>query len=173
MSKRTGRDSAALKSVEAEHRLFGQLALPRVSTFTQGSVAVKDLALGAGAGLAGVAGLRYLVNNYLADKLPAIAVQALNMPAVAGLLTGVGLYVAQKGSQKAKAHLIGATVAGAAAQAWTQLQTQFNGLQDYVSVGLDGMLVEDGYRGVLVEDSRSNLAELQAINLGSEEYDAV
>jgi hypothetical protein len=148
MSKRTGRDSAALKSVEAEHRLFGQLALPRVSTFTQGSVAVKDLALGAGAGLAGVAGLRYLV-------------------------TGVGLYVAQKGSQKAKAHLIGATVAGAAAQAWTQLQTQFNGLQDYVSVGLDGMLVEDGYRGVLVEDSRSNLAELQAINLGSEEYDAV
>lgn len=158
MAKQNGRRCAG----RVEHRL----SLPNASSF-KGSVDAKDVIVGAAAGLAGSAGIRYGLNYFgLASRVPAFLVRFL--PAITGLAAGAALFAVQKGSSKAKAHLVGATAAGLAVNIWQEMQTAFPTLNDYVSLrlpGMNGVIVRDGYDGVLINDPRVNLAELQTINL--------
>lgn len=168
-----------------EHALGFAKFLPGEAE-TRGSVGVRDVAFGIGAGLAGSIGLKWAVKQAgVADKLPAFVNRF--WPAVSGVATGLALYALEKKGAygKAKAHLIGASLAGLTISAWDALKAQFPDLADLVSLQLSdyrGVLVDDsryaGYRGMLVDDnsnSARNLAELNGINMSDvseeEEFD--
>jgi hypothetical protein len=142
------------------------MSLPNLNSF-KGSVDAKDVVVGAAVGLAGSAGIRYALNQYgLMSRVPTFAVRFL--PSLTGIVAGAALFVAQKGSARAKAHLVGSVTAGIAVNLWQEIQSQFPALQDYVSLNMpmSGMLINDPrLQGMLVDDSARNLAEVQSVNL--------
>jgi len=167
-------------------RGFG-FKLPGGSEF-RGAVDVRDVAIGAGLGLGGSLGLKYLVNaTGLSASIPAIINKF--WPAFSGIVTGILVYGLEKNSSKAKGHLIGSALAGITISVWDALKAQFPQLADLVSLqlsgyggygGYNGMLVRDaalppgygGYGGMLVQDSASNLRQLQGINMAGSYEDS-
>lgn len=88
------------------------------------SVNSTDVLLGALIGTAGSGGVKWAVRALgLQDKLP-VLIQNW-MPLIGSSLAGTAAYMLQGRSQKAYGHLVGAVAAGAAAQAWGLLKSQY------------------------------------------------
>lgn len=100
-----------------------------------------DVAVGAGAAMAGIWATKTIINKYLVGKIPA-SVQNY-VPAIAGVLTGAALYMAQKKSSRAAGHAVGAISTGVAINAWNLLKTQFPSLADIVDLRLAGVILND------------------------------
>lgn len=149
------------------------LKFPGMTLF-RGSASTADVAVGAFIGMAGIAGVKFVVNKWLVGKVPALALRAL--PALSGALTGAVLLTVGKGNAKARGHALGAVLAGVTINVWDEIRAQVPQLADLVSVRLSnygGMLVDDSqqqYAGMLVDDNSSrNLADLQALNMEADE----
>lgn len=179
MSATKSKRRCAAKS--AEHRL---IALPGFGLL-QGSVNMKDFAVGAAAGLLGQGGVKYALERFgLIASLPQM-VQRF-MPLLSGVITGYALSIADKKIVKkglfnpgaAKAHMAGAVAAGALVQAWQELQAQWpDTFNDYVYLpSMNGVLVDrPALNGVLVDTqaSAANLSALNAYNLANRDEDAI
>lgn len=148
--------------------------LPGFGLFRGNAGSSNDVLVGAAAGVAGIAGIKFLVNKFAADKLPAIVIRAL--PLLSGAVTAGALYATGKrGGGKGRA--LGALLAGAAINIWDEVRANVPSLADLVSVnlgnyrgGYGGMLVENrGYQGVLVDNSARNLEGLHAINMAPDD----
>ncbi len=151
---------------------MSMVRVPGLGLFKGGAGSASDVAIGAAIGVAGIAAIKFVVNKYLADKMPALAMRAL--PALSGAVTGAALYYGQKRSAKAKSHALGAALAGLAINVWDEVRAAVPDLADLVSVRLNsyrGMLIDDrgGYNGMLIDDSSSNLHDVQAINMEPDE----
>jgi len=161
----------------ADHKL---VEIPGLGLFN-GQVSAMDTIVGVGAGAAGGLGLKYALNSSgMAANLPDLVNRF--WPLVGATATGALMYALQKkkNAARAKAHFVGAVAGGVGATIWDTARSQFPQLADLVSVRLNqyhgspyGVLVNDqpgrlaahGYGGVIVNDTSSNLAQLNALNM--------
>ena len=122
------------------------------------SVKSTDVFVGAGLGLALGAGVKYALNRFLADKLPAVVMSYAGP--ISTFLGGVALYFFEqkKNRGRAQGHLIGATLAAATPIYWNLLGsygpkmadgTPF--FSDYVMTSY-GLLSADQPFGILTAD---------------------
>lgn len=146
----------------------------------KGSVSVMDVGVGLLAGMAGTAGLKWVINKLNASSPGAVPeVVAKALPALGGVATGVALYYVEKKSARAKGHLVGASLAGLGLASWDLIKKQFPtlGLSDLVMVpGLgwayNGVIVDNpaahlnAYNGVIVDNPASHLNDLAASAMG-------
>lgn len=162
---------------EVEHSgMFGNLGrfVPRALT---GST---DALVGAGIGLAGVAGLKLLLGNIptLANLVPAPVYKAL--PVIGGALAGVVSYSVTRN----KAYALGALGAGAALNAWDLLSAQFPALGTLTTYSIPGyggygMLQPErmgagaagqmGGYAALIDDPRPGMSDLAMMSMSSDE----
>lgn len=125
--------------------------LPGLGLF-KGSVSGKGVAIGAVAGLGGVTvgrlGLNKLMEKY-PTAIPTFVVRLA--PAISGALTGGLLYAVGKRVKlaDAKSMAVGAVLAGVTVNVWNEIKAQVTGLNDLVSVQMNGYR---GYRGVIVNN---------------------
>jgi len=119
-------------------------------------VGSTDVMVGAGLGLAGGAGVKYLLNKLnvaTGNKFPALIMQYAGP--LSTFLAGVALYVFQRKAKRSRAegHLVGASLAAIAPIFWTTLGkfgpkmadgTPF--FSDYIMVPY-GLLTAEGGRG--------------------------
>jgi hypothetical protein len=156
---------------------MSMVRIPGLGFFKGGAGSASDVAVGAVAGLIGVGAIKFVVNKWLADKVPSIVMRGL--PALSGAITAGALYYGQKKSSKAKSHALGALTVGLAINVWDEVRAAVPQLADLVSVRLDsyrGMLVDDrgGLNGMLIDDnsaSARNLNDLNAINMQPDDDD--
>ena len=142
-----------------------------------------DVAVGMGAGIAGITGIGYLVNKVLSPTLVPAAIKPY-LPVLSGMITAAGLYFVEKRSYKAIGHAAGAVLAGVAIQAMDMVREKLPGMADVVSLrlnGYNGFIVNDGnpaLNGFIVNDGAAALngyadhpgmADLAALSLGGEE----
>lgn len=134
------------------------------------SVTVMDVLAGAAVGVAGSALLKGLLNKFGGEtyaKLKGSVGPA--MPLLASVGTAAALYYAQKGSNRARGHAVGAVAAGAAATLLGYLPklteaagvTQYFDFSDVVSVNLGGL---GNYSGLLVADQSDAMNGYNAYN---------
>jgi hypothetical protein len=158
---------------DIEHSgMFGNLGkfVPKALT---GST---DTLVGAGIGLAGVAGLKLLLGNLpsVAAMIPAPVVKAL--PVIGGALAGVVSY----GVTRNKAYALGALGAGAALNAWDLLSDQFPALGSLTTYSIPGygMLQPErmgagapGLQGyaALIDDPRPGMSDLAMMSMSGDE----
>jgi len=133
------------------------------------SVNSTDVLVGAGIGLAGGMGVRYLLKQTgLLGSLPAIVNQYL-VP-ISTILAGLLAVAFEKNQSKANGHYVGAVAAGLTpilGGLLVQYLPQFAGL---VSVPSVGMLVDDSFGGMLIDDPQmGRFAALSAYGAGEDE----
>ena len=168
------------KRRSVDHKL---VELPNLGLF-KGSVEAKDVVIGVGLGAAGSGALKYALNaTGMSAKLPDLVNRFF--PLVGGVVAGGAMHAIfkRKSAAKAKAYFVGAVAGGVAVTAWGALQNQFPQLADLVSVRLNGysrgmgVLVNDqpgrlaAMNGVIIDDSSSNLAQLNALNMAADDDD--
>lgn len=151
--------------------------VPGLGLFRGSAGSSSDVAVGAAAGLVGIAAIKFAVNKF-APPLPTIVVRAL--PLISGAITAGVLYATGKRGGHGKGRAIGAVLAGAAINVWDEVRANVPSLADLVSVqlsgyrGYGGMIVENrgglnGYGGMLVDNSARNLDGLNAINMAPDD----
>lgn len=108
----------------------------------------SDVAMGAGAGLLGTLGVKWVVNKYLLDKVPAGLVKFL--PVAGAGATAAVLYFGMKDKRRATAFAVGAVGAGIAVNGWDLVKAQFPALSDMVSLQVPGYgyIAQDGGRAL-------------------------
>ena len=155
---------AKCKRYRAEH---AYVTIPSLGRLFGGSVSVKDVAVGALAGLVGQGALKWALSKANVT-LPAGLSRVY--PTLAGLAAGGALYAFEKkkNANRAKAHLIGATLAGAALNVWEEMKAQFPAyFSSYVVLpSRYGYLVSDPRKsgmGYLVDDNRTSQSNLSAL----------
>lgn len=167
-------------SENVEHSAFGNLGrfVPKALT---GST---DTLVGAGIGLAGVAGLKLLLGNLPANitsVIPSPVYKAL--PAIGGALAGVISYSVSRN----KGYALGALGAGVALNAWDLLSAQFPSLGSLTTYSIPGyggygMLqpermgagapgLQGGY-AALIDDPRPGMSDLAMMSMGADEESA-
>lgn len=126
--------------------------IPGLGLFKGPAGSSTDVAVGAVAGVAGIGLVKYVVNNYAAGKLPAIAMRGL--PFLSSALTAAVLYSTGKRGGHGKGRAIGALLAGAAINIWDEIRANVPSLADLVSVRLDQYR---GYRGMIVDNPNNGM----------------
>lgn len=112
-----------------------------------------DVVVGGLAALAGIWGVKKVMNTYLVGKVPEIVLRVT--PALSGVLAGTALYYLQKKGNRARGmgHAIGAVSAGIAINAMNELKVQFPELADVVDLRLSGLILNDPQlRGIIVNE---------------------
>lgn len=124
--------------------------IPGLGLFKGSAGSSMDVAVGAGAGLAGIAAVKFAVNKFAPGKLPALVLRAL--PFLSGAATAGVLYATGKRGGHGKGRAIGALMAGVAINAWDEIRANVPELADLVSLNLNGMRGLRSYRGMIVDN---------------------
>jgi hypothetical protein len=150
---------------------LGKMQLPSIKQFNPFGKSVRstDIIVGAFVGLAGGAGLKYLINRFW-PTAPGFIRNYITPITTIG--AGAAALAVLKDKNKATGYFVGSFLAGAVPLGWGILQKQFpQFFSDYVDVNL-GLMTDVAPMGLLVDEGSAALSELAAYSMGNEEaYD--
>lgn len=160
------------------YRGLGALVtVPGLGVF-KGSVPLGSVVLGTLVGFGSGVALKAVLNYMDKDKGRVPLAIHNNTMVVSGLLGAVTLYfVSRRSPEKAKGRAFGVVLGTATAWTWDLLKDKASGTfgdivaLNYSNMGRYGYLVNEprsSYAGLLVDESRRNLAELSAADYAEE-----